>query len=93
LCEVREGKMTETWFDPIDVIADTLFDEGDAVLALLENGDTVSLFYGQLSDGEDDDWTWMGFYNEDGEEVFNADIKSVRLKPESPAVRNSERKL
>jgi hypothetical protein len=74
----RGEAVSEIWFDPIDVIADSLFEPGEAVLALMENGETISLFYGHLSSSEDDLDCWMGFYNEDGEEVFKQDIKSVR---------------
>lgn len=66
---------TGKWFSPDDVIADALFDAGDRFEAQMKNGETVQLIYGDLtSDGTDN---WMGFYNDDGEEVFVDDINLV----------------
>lgn len=69
--------MSMEWFSPDDVIADALFERGEACKAVLKNGDEVDLFFGELTmDDEGDIWT--GFYDDDGEEVLRWDIERVR---------------
>lgn len=63
------------WFGPDDAIADRLLDEGERVDAQMENGETRQIFFGYLTD--DDGGDWLGFYNEDGEEVLLQDIRLV----------------
>lgn len=63
------------WYGPDDAIADGLLDPGSRVEALMETGETIQIFFGDLT--SDDSDHWLGFYNEDGEEVLLQDIRLV----------------
>ncbi len=71
------------WVSPNDAIADALFDAGDRVEALMETGETLQIFFGDLT--SDDEDHWMGFYNDDGQEILMQEIRSVR-SPQTTAV-------
>lgn len=64
------------WISPDDAIADRLFEIDQEVEAECKDGITRRIYFGFVSDEDGGDWT--SFYDGDGLEVFNDDIKRVR---------------
>lgn len=72
------------WIPP--ELADDMLDIDERVVAKMKTGDVVELTYGTLVDAEDSGGCWFGFFNDDGEEVFNEDIEVIKPIAEAVSV-------